>query len=61
MVDAMEINVIKLRERLGLTVDEFAAAIGANRTTVWRWERGETTPHMLYLRAMRELAGKSRR
>jgi len=33
------------REDLGLTRDELAAALNVERTTVWRWETGKTTPN----------------
>jgi transcriptional regulator with XRE-family HTH domain len=32
------------RERIGLTQEQFADAVGANLRTVGNWERGTTTP-----------------
>ncbi|MBX4336370.1 helix-turn-helix domain-containing protein [Bartonella raoultii] len=29
----------KLRKHLNLTLDEMAALLGVNRSTVWRWEK----------------------
>ena len=54
-------QVRKLRERFGLTQEEFAAQIGSNRVTVARWETGKNEPRGLYLRALEDLAGKARK
>ncbi|EJF78977.1 hypothetical protein MCQ_00933 [Candidatus Bartonella washoeensis Sb944nv] len=34
-----EIEAKQLRKRLNLTLDEMAALLGVNRSTVWRWEK----------------------
>lgn len=34
-----------LRERAGLSVKEVAQILGKSERTIYRWERGETTPH----------------
>lgn len=39
-VDFTSSGICALRERLGLTITEFAVAVGASRRTVYRWERG---------------------
>jgi DNA-binding transcriptional regulator YiaG len=33
-----------IREAAGLSVAELGRAIGADASTVWRWENGERTP-----------------
>ncbi len=33
-----------LRKRTKLTQGQFAAAVGVNRVTVWRWETGKVEP-----------------
>nr|WP_273757190.1 helix-turn-helix domain-containing protein [Bartonella sp. MM73XJBT] len=32
-------EVKKLRKQLNLTLDEMAALLGVNKSTVWRWEK----------------------
>ncbi|EJF88321.1 hypothetical protein ME1_00779 [Bartonella vinsonii subsp. arupensis OK-94-513] len=34
-----EIEAKQLRKHLNLTLDEMAALLGVNRSTVWRWEK----------------------
>ncbi|WP_246744241.1 helix-turn-helix domain-containing protein [Bartonella grahamii] len=34
-----KIEAKELRKRLNLTLDEMAALLGVNRSTVWRWEK----------------------
>lgn len=34
-----KIEAKKLRKRLNLTLDEMAALLGVNKSTVWRWEK----------------------
>lgn len=50
-------NIQKLRRNLNLTVDEFAARIGASPATVRRWEgtRGKCTLHTKFLQALQAL------
>ncbi len=33
-----KIEAKELRKRLNLTLDEMAALLGVNKSTVWRWE-----------------------
>ena len=37
-------EIKNIRERLGMTQDEFAKRIGVTVTTVSRWERGDSLP-----------------
>ena len=50
-------NIRKLRGKLNLSVDEFAARISASPATVRRWEgtRGKCTLHARFLEALQEL------
>lgn len=50
-------NIRKLRRKLGLTVDEFAARIGASPATIRRWEesRGKCNLQARFMEALREL------
>ncbi|WP_375614260.1 helix-turn-helix domain-containing protein [Bartonella sp. AC151YNML] len=34
-----KIEAKELRKRLNLTLDEMAALLGVNKSTVWRWEK----------------------
>ena len=47
-------------KQLGLTQQQFADAIGAHRVTVADWVRGASKPTGLYLKALKELAEKTR-
>lgn len=37
-------RVRTIREAAGLSVAEVAAAVGVDRVTVWKWERGDHPP-----------------
>ena len=54
-------QVRRLRERLGLTQEQFARRIGAGRATVARWELGESKPTGLYLQALEKLQAKMKK
>jgi len=43
------------RERLGLTQQELARALGLNPRTIDRWERGEFAPHWIWLARLEEM------
>ena len=45
----------KLRAKLGLTQEQFAAKVGVTWSTVNRWENGRGRPSPLALRRIREL------
>lgn len=45
----------RLRSKLGLTQEEFAARIGVTVSTVNRWENGRSAPQRLSMRRIREL------
>jgi transcriptional regulator with XRE-family HTH domain len=40
----MDVAVATLRKQLGLSLAEFAAVVGVNKNTVWRWEYYGQTP-----------------
>jgi len=43
-VRARDINVVAMREKLGLSQEEFATAFGVSVGTVRNWEQGRRTP-----------------
>lgn len=45
----------KLRERLGLTQEKFAAKLGVTFPTINRWENGRAKPSPLALQKIEEL------
>jgi len=47
-----------IREALGLTQQQLADSIGADRVTVARWESGRSTPTGAYRRALEALTIK---
>ena len=50
-------SVRVLRQRLGMSQEKFAAAIGVSFSTVSRWENGHMVPRgKLAVRALRRLA-----
>ena len=48
----------KLRAKLGLTQEQFAAKVGVTWSTVNRWENGRGKPSPLAMRRIEELFGK---
>ena len=52
-------QIIKLREELGLTQQQLANMIGAQRHTVSRWETGENEARGANLKALQELQKKA--
>jgi DNA-binding XRE family transcriptional regulator len=49
------------RERLGLTQQELARALGLNPRTIDRWERGEFAPHWIWLARLEEMVRNANR
>jgi DNA-binding transcriptional regulator YiaG len=49
-----------LRKRLGLTQQQLADMIAATQVTVTRWETGSNEPKGAYLKALQELANKTK-
>lgn len=49
-----------MRQKLGLTQEEFAEAIGTHRVTVARWETGVSEPKGAALKNLRELKEKGK-
>jgi DNA-binding transcriptional regulator YiaG len=45
-------RILKIREALDLTQEEFARRLGVIVTTVSRWENGHVTPRGLSIRAL---------
>jgi DNA-binding transcriptional regulator YiaG len=54
-------DIVKLRKRLKLTQENLANLIGAQRSTVARWELGENEPRGANLKALKELLGGTRK
>jgi DNA-binding transcriptional regulator YiaG len=54
-------QIIQLRKALGLTQQQLADLIAANRPTVARWEAGKHQPRGGYLKALKELQEKVRK
>ena len=54
-------RIRQLRQRLGMTQEQFAAKIGVTFSTVNRWERGKAAPSPLAAGRLAELiqAGKT--
>ena len=48
-------QILKLRRDLGITQQQLADAIGAQRETVARWEAGRNQPRGANLKALMEL------
>ncbi len=53
-------HVVAIREALRLTQQELADLIGCQQHAVARWETGVSEPRGANLKAMRELAEKTR-
>ncbi|TMA87482.1 MAG: helix-turn-helix transcriptional regulator [Deltaproteobacteria bacterium] len=56
MVEKAGQTVRNLRQRLGMTREEFARRIQVTLSTVNRWENGHATPSHLAWRAIEDLA-----
>lgn len=41
----LQAKLSELRQRKGLTVEEFADSIGVDKFRVYKWEKGTATPH----------------
>ena len=53
-------EIRQLRERLGMTMEEFARAVGVSLPSVSRWSRGITHPRGLQLKALQALTAQHR-
>ena len=53
-------EIVKLRRDLDLTQRELAKRIGAQQSTVARWELGSHRPRGAYLKALKELQAKAK-
>jgi DNA-binding transcriptional regulator YiaG len=54
-------QIRRIRQSLKLTQKQLADRIGAQRHTVARWETGVNEPKGAYLKALNELATRSKR
>ncbi len=54
-------DVVRLRSRLGLSQEKFAAKLGVCVSSVGKWETGWHKPRGLSLRALERLSKLSRR
>jgi DNA-binding transcriptional regulator YiaG len=48
-------QILALRKAIGMTQQQLADRIGAQRHTVARWEIGQNEPKGAYLKALKEL------
>ncbi len=55
----IQLNIRAARERLGITQEQLAIALGVSRITVNRWENGSRLPSILVLAKIAELVGCS--
>jgi DNA-binding transcriptional regulator YiaG len=53
-------QIIKLRESLGLNQQQFAELIGVSRKTVNQWEKGVHPPRGLSIKALEQLLEKQK-
>lgn len=49
-------EIKRIRLKLEMTQEEFAGKVGATRKTVFRWEKGESVPHTMFVEKIKELA-----
>ncbi|MDX6270022.1 MAG: putative transcriptional regulator [Acidobacteriota bacterium] len=54
-----DIDIKKLRSKLGLTQEQLAKALGVSWITVNRWERKKCSPSPLAVEKLRDLADRS--
>jgi DNA-binding XRE family transcriptional regulator len=51
----MENEIVKIRNLLGMTQQQFADSVGVNLHTVWRWEKNRAKPSFLTMQAIRSM------
>lgn len=49
-------EIKRIRLKLEMTQEKFAASVGATRKTIFRWETGESVPHKMFVMRIKELA-----
>ena len=54
-------HITALREAMGLTQEKFGAALGVNKLTVSRWERGQLKPGAASLKRLAKLQSTAAR
>lgn len=47
----------KFRESRKQTLEAFASELGASKSMVWKWERGEAIPRAEYMRKIIDISG----
>lgn len=52
----LALKIKRLRSKLGLTQEQFAAKVGVTFSTVNRWENGRSVPQPLARRILKQLA-----
>jgi DNA-binding transcriptional regulator YiaG len=55
LVKPAALQVQRERERLSLTPQQLASALGVHERTIMRWEAGEFAPHPVYLERMSKM------
>ena len=56
---AYSVKVKQIREKLLLTQEEMAAALGVNAITVCRWETGKSVPNFKAKKAIRDFCNNN--
>ena len=51
----LALKIRRLRSKLGLTQEQFAAKVGVTFSTVNRWETGKSKPSPLAMRRIQEM------
>jgi DNA-binding transcriptional regulator YiaG len=54
-------QIIRLRQKLGISQRKLAAMLGSTAATVARWELGQHQPRGGYLKALKELEAKAKK
>ncbi len=51
-------DIKKLREKRGWTLEDVASKVGVSMMSVHRWETGKTKPHRIFLKKLEKILGK---
>ena len=51
------VSLTAVRANAGMTIEEFAKAVGVDKNTIFNWEHGKGEPTANALRKMSELSG----
>lgn len=52
-----KISLVAVRANAGMTLDEFAKAVGVSKDSIFNWEHGKGEPTATALRKMSEISG----